>query len=142
VTLGRLCVTLGRLCVTLGRLCVTLGRLCVTLGRLCVTLGRQVLLHAQMAAAERCLCKGTTALNGSALPDPERAFAFHPSTLTHPTFSMGISHTSSSMLPPAVPAGWRIKAGFGPRLYISAGSHRAQRASRRRTNWCAGLATS
>jgi len=24
------------------------------------------------------------------------------------------------MLPPVVPAGWRIKAGFGPRLYISA----------------------
>jgi len=39
--------------------------------------------------------------------------------VTHPIFSMGISHTSSSMLPPAVPAGWRIKAGLGPRLYIS-----------------------
>lgn len=44
---------------------------------------------------------------------------------TYPIFSMGISHTSSSMLPPAVPAGWRIKAGFGPRLYISA--HREYR---------------
>lgn len=42
--------------------------------------------------------------------------------MTHPTFSIGSSHTSSSMLPPVAPAACRIKAGFGPRLYISAAS--------------------
>ena len=40
---------------------------------------------------------------------------------TYPTFSMGISQTSSSIAPPPVaPSGRRIRAGLGPKLYMPA----------------------